>query len=432
MHIAKSIFQSVLWRGLLYLSTFVLNILIARHFEAGVSGSFYYVINIFSLLQLLAGLSMESGILYFGATREIPPARLFNFSLTWTFLAVIFLWLILAGFKITAPQSFSPGQLKVFAVFFISGSLLYNYSTALFYAQKNFFVPNMISLCLNLLLIGLLPYNGTSIIAVINDANYFYLYFSFLLAQGLFTVIAFYLTRIKKVNFRQPSMAELKDLFRYSLLAWAGNIVFFLLYRVDYWFVETYCSSEALGNYIQVSKLGQLFFLLPSMIATAILPLAVTENKETMLQWLALLSRFFLYAYAVVCLVLVLVGYWLFPFIFGDSFNQMYRAFIFLIPGILSLSTLYTLTAYNAGKNQLKANILGCLYALMVVVAGNWWLVPVYGINAAAAVSSVAYVFYQVYLLIDFRKENNSGIKPFFVFKFGDITSLQKLLTSKK
>jgi O-antigen/teichoic acid export membrane protein len=139
-----------------------------------------------------------------------------------------------------------------------------------------------------------------------------------------------------------------------------------------------------------------------------------------------------LYAYAVVCLVLVLVGYWLFPFIFGDSFNQMYRAFIFLIPGILSLSTLYTLTAYNAGKNKLKANILGCLYALMVVVAGNWWLVPVYGINAAAAVSSVAYVFYQVYLLIDFRKENNSGIKPFFVFKFGDITSLQKLLTSKK
>ena len=168
------------------------------------------------------------------------------------------------------------------------------------------------------------------------------------------------------------------------------------------------------------------------MLATAILPLTVSENKETMARWLALISRFFLYFYASICLVVILIGKWLFPAIFGESFNSMYPAFIWLVPGILSLSTLFTLTAYNAGKNKLNVNIIGCLYALFVVLAGNWWLVPIYGINAAAAVSSAGYIIYHVYLLIDFTRENRTGIIPFFVFKFQDIITLKNLLTSLK
>jgi len=430
MPIAKILYQSIVWRGLLYLATFLLNILIARHFEAALSGSIYYIINIFSLVHLVAGLSMESGIIYFGASTAINPAKLFNFSVLWTFIAGLILWLMMILFVTTSYPYISLADLKIFGLFFICGNLLYSYSASLFYAQKNFLVPNVISLCLTLLLILALPYNGSSFFSGITDANYFFIYFLFFIVQGVCTALAFYLLRIKKLHFTQPSKSDLQKLFRYSLLAWLGNIIFFLLYRIDYWFVEKYCSTEALGNYIQVSKLGQLFFLLPSMIATAILPLTATENKETMAHWLALISRFFLYFYAVISLFLLLTGYWLFPKVFGESFTGMYGAFIWLIPGILSLSTLYTLTAYNAGKNKLKTNMLGCLYALIVVIAGNWWLVPVYGINAAAAVSSVGYIVYQVYLLNDFKKENSTGILQFFVFKFEDIRALKKILTS--
>ena len=432
MSIARILYQSIVWRGLLYLATFLLNILIARHFEAAVSGSIYYIINIFSLVHLVCSLSMESGIIYFGSTREISPSKLFYFSILWTLVAGLLLWLIMSVFLKVSYPYITPSQLKIFTILFICGNLLYNYSASLFYAQRNFLVPNVISLFLTILLIVALPNNGLSLFAGISNANYFYFYFIFFIIQGTATALAFYLLKIKKVNFIQPSKFDLKKLFMYSMLAWIGNITFFLLYRIDYWFVEKYCSTEALGNYIQVSKLGQLFFLLPSMLATAILPLTVSENKETMARWLALISRFFLYFYASICLVVILIGKWLFPAIFGESFNSMYPAFIWLVPGILSLSTLFTLTAYNAGKNKLNVNIIGCLYALIVVLAGNWWLVPIYGINAAAAVSSAGYIIYHVYLLIDFTRENRTGIIPFFVFKFQDIITLKNLLTSLK
>ena len=432
MSIAKILYQSIVWKSLLYLATFILNILIARHFEAAVSGNIYYIINLFSFVHLVTSLSMESGIIYFGATSAISPAKLFNFSILWTLVAGVLLWLAMSLFIKTSSPFTTLAQLKIFGLLFICGNLLYNYSSYLFYAQRNFLIPNIISLCFTVLLIIALPGNGWSVFTKINDANYFYLYFLFFTVQGVVTALAFYVLKLKKVNFSRPSKLDLKKLFRYSLLAWLCNIIFFLLYRIDYWFVEKYCSTEALGNYIQVSKLGQTFFLLPSMIATAILPLAVTENKETMARWLALISRFFLYSYAFICLIIILIGKWLFPVIFGESFTAMYPAFIWLTPGILSLSTLFTLTAYNAGKNKLKDNMLGCLYALILVIAGNWLFVPVYGINAAAAVSSIGYIVYHVYLLIDFKKENSSGILQFFVFKWEDITALKKLLTLSK
>ena len=53
MQVGKIVFQNLVWRGLYYVSTFVLNLLIARHYEASVSGSVYYISNLYSLLILV-------------------------------------------------------------------------------------------------------------------------------------------------------------------------------------------------------------------------------------------------------------------------------------------------------------------------------------------------------------------------------------------
>lgn len=432
MPTAKILYQSILWRGLYYFSAFLLNILIARHFKAAESGSIYFIINIFTLAHLLCSLSIDSGIIYFVSKKELDPSRLFNFSILWTILTGIILLAVLPAFISVSYNNISRTELTVYCIFFICGNLLYNFCAGLFYAQNNFLIPNIISLSFNLMLLLCLPFNGNSLLPVITDGNYFYFYFASFPAQALAITIAYYWLEINEITFKLPAKIEFIKLLKYSLFALAGNAAFFLLYRIDYWFVEKYCTTAALGNYIQVSKLGQLFFILPSILATAIFPITASDSKNNILSWLALLSRFFLFFYAGCCLVLVLSGYWLFPFVFGKSFGSMYIAFIFLVPGILSLSALFTLTAYNGGKNKLKANMMGCLLALMVVIAGNWVLVPQYGINAAAGVSSMGYIVYEIYLLYDFKKENDIKLSSFFIFRFEDIITLKKLLLTTK
>ena len=58
------------------------------------------------------------------------------------------------------------------------------------------------------------------------------------------------------------------------LTALAANVVFFLVYKVDYMFVNysPVCTAADLGNYIQVSKLGQMMLIIPQIIASVVFP----------------------------------------------------------------------------------------------------------------------------------------------------------------
>ena len=43
----------------------------------------------------------------------------------------------------------------------------------------------------------------------------------------------------------------LKPLLKYASIAFIGNVLFFLMYRVDYWFIDYFVKDKILlGNYI--------------------------------------------------------------------------------------------------------------------------------------------------------------------------------------
>ena len=427
MYTGRILLQSILWRGLYYVSAFVINILIARHFQASVSGAVYYISSTYALILLVASLSFESGIIYFSAKAEVPADRMFNFSIAWSFIIGLLTFLIGNLFYNKAYHGLEPGFIIISAILFITGNLLSTYCSGFFYAANSFIVPNIIIITGTLILIIFIPYNGKSLLPAINDHNYFYLYFGIFFAQGISMAVAARIKFIKTVSFRFLSIAHVKTLFRYCALAFAGNVIFFLLYRVDYFFVERYCSPEQLGNYIQVSKLVHLFFILPTILASAVFPITAGGRKEGIDKLLTLLSRSIFLLYVLACIFLALTGRWLFPFVFGKSFAGMYLPFLWLVPGILSLSGIFTLTAYFAGKNRIKVNITGSVYALVVIIAGDIFFIPRYGIEAAAIISSIGYMVYQVYIIAIFKKEYNIAVVDFFIFRSSD---LKKIKTS--
>lgn len=425
MQAGRTLFQSMLWRGLYYVAAFVINILIARHFQASVSGDIYYLSSIYALVLLFFSLSLESGIIYFASQGEIPLAKLFNFSVVWssvigllTFLSVYYF------FKDTFSQV--SRSLVVFsATCFIFGNLLATYCSAFFYAHNNFAVPNAINISCTILIILVLPFNGKSIIPSITNDNYFYVYFGSYLVQGICMAVAVRLNYVKKIILQFLTVTEFRMLFHYCGMAFAGNIIYFLLYRIDYWFVARYCTAEQLGNYIQVSKLGHLFFILPTILASAVFPITAGGRNGNINRIIALLSRAVFFIYLLACILLIITGQWLFPYVFGETFGEMYQPFLFLIPGILSLSGLFTLTAYFAGRNKIKTNIIGSVYALAAILAGDIIFIPVYGINAAALVSSIGYIIYQSYILFIFKKEFNVPLNHFFIVKISDFTAIR-------
>ena len=421
MPVKKTIYQNVIWRGFYYLTAFLLNIAIARHFSAEGSGQLYYLVSIYSLAVLVISLSFESGITYFAANKEIAPSRLLSFSIAWSLVAGLLIFLFIYLFVPVNLQGADRSFLLLSVFCFITGNLLTTYTSGLFYAQKNVSWPNSISALINLGLISLLVSGKV-------DENYFQLYFIAFLLQGIFVTL-FYIIKYKPdlvAGFLNRK--EFVLLARYCVLAFLSNLIFFLLYRVDYWFVDYYGKENELGNYIQVSKLGQLFFILPTVLAGAVFPLTAGGQKRVVNKLLPSISRMILFVYLLACLVLAATGQWLFPTIFGKSFDGMYWPFLCLVPGILSLSGLFTLTAYYSGKNRIKVNIQGSLLALAVIIVGDSIFIPRYGIAAAALVSSIGYIVYQVYVLVIFKKEYGTPISDFFIPRASDWKELKTLL----
>jgi O-antigen/teichoic acid export membrane protein len=419
MRLKKLILQNIFWRGLYFFSVFVLNILIARYFKASGSGWIYYLINNLSFLLLIAGASLESGAGYYSAKHETSSLKVAQVCLVWAIIASV----ISGFFLFLFPHFFLDSDIANKEYFFsciayVFGTLLISYFSALFFAKQHFFISNFILFFSNLSMICVILLSaGNSFFS----AHFVTIYFSFFLLQGIVIMIIYFL-RYQYLQKSVLQLTELKKIWSYSLLALCANITFFLVYRVDYWFVKQFCSEKDLGNYIQVSKIGQIFLLIPIMIAAIIFPRTAGESDINIQASLKFLSRVLFSFYFFFVIILSVCGKWFFPLIYGYSFDNMYEPFLLLSPGILSLSIQTLLAAYFAGRDKVNVNFFGALLSLIIIISGNAWLTPMYGIKAASAISSVGYICYLIFSLIVFNKNNNGKTSEFFILKKSDVS----------
>jgi O-antigen/teichoic acid export membrane protein len=429
MQFSKALQHTIGWKSLNTLLAFGINLLLVRIMGAESSGTFFYSITVLSFLTLAASWSMEAGITYYGSNDPestpviallIIPVLIVQAAASWLVLRVL-------------PINLEVGLSWVYVL----SNLAITYFSALFYARK-FFIPVNVIVCLvNLFVfaaLGFIHYQGGSILAggagakqsVLDLAANVY-FFGFLVQAILLAVIFFLRSTLQPgTKIFQGQLA--KNIFRYSSIAFLSNILFFLVTRIDYYFVNRFCDAVSLSNYVQVSKLGQLLVLLPTMMAAVIFPYSAGAGEEDYLQKLQALCRGITLLFLPVSLVIIATGPWLFPWMFGAGFHGMYGSFLWYLPGFYCLSIVTLLAAYLAGKSLLTANLVGTLLALIAVMTGDLLLIPTWGINGAAAASSIAYAVCLCYLLWTFNKKLQVAPAAFF----GIRKELQRLTWYKK
>lgn len=433
MRFKQIIFSSLLWRGLYFFTVLLLNIVVSRYFQAKGTGWIYYIINYFSFILIVASLSLESGMTFFASKMAIRENKLATFSVVWsTIVSVVIVLLIYLYYK-NPNQEITRNQFAFFAITYISGILLTTFFCSLFYTQKNYALPNIILSITNALLIIYflvsLPYDTTPQL----ETHLLRWYFLNYVIQGVLLAIAYWKRNELAAGFSLPGMAELKMLFRYSLFALSSNLVFFLLYRIDYWFVKNncpVCHEGDLGNYIQVSKMGQMFLLLPGILASTIFPRTAAGFREQVNNALSPIIKGILLLYGGIMILLALTGHFLFPWVYGPSFINMYVPFLLLIPGVLALSVMALFSAYNAGKDKVSTNMKASLIGLFIIVAGDIYFIPRYGINAAAVISSVGYMGSLIFIIVNFKKEYKTSMVDFIIPRRSDWDTLKKLILS--
>src|SRR5690606_6590988 len=114
---------------------------------------------------------------------------------------------------------------------------------AIFNAEGQFKTPNLLLSAGNMILCGLYLLNyWYPFLRMADITGLFYLV---TLVQGLSLVI-YYFSVLRKPMVPAPGASDVKrkPVFVYAGHALLANVVFFLLYRSDYWFVEAWCSEN--------------------------------------------------------------------------------------------------------------------------------------------------------------------------------------------
>ena len=437
MSFKQLLYKVLIWRGLYLLSAFLLNILVARHYSAVGSSMIYYLINLYSFVLLIAGFSLESGMGFFLAKKEAGARSLAALSIGWTLAATLLSVGLLKIWFLFFDSDVDSGLWRMTALTFIPGQLLITFFMALFYSKESTALPNMILTAINIVLIVLiptasLPPNALATPLSTELSGYLTLYFTGILLQGVIMAAVFLLKHGKERQQGLPDQALLKKLFRFSLVALIANVAFFLVYRVDYWWVKNYCTPDELGNYIQVSRLGQMILVVPGLLAGAVFPGTALGKGQHMPDHMARMSRIAVPLFLSLFVLTALLGRQLFPLLFGRSFDKMYVPFLVILPGIFFLSVLALLSAWFGGLKRPGVNAAGALAGLLVIITGDLLFIPRFGITAAAAASTAGYFTCLLWSLLAFRKESRIGLGSLWIIKKEDWHWLKRQILLKR
>lgn len=409
MGLAKKIGENIFWRGLYLASLFLINLLMARILGAGESGQFFLLINNLALIILVIGFCLEAALVFYGASGEIAFNKLAGIALLWSLPAPI---IIAVFFWFGGPlQANSPGML--FIMVYVFSFLLINNFSGLFHAHQNFSTGNQVLTLVNIFYIAYMVVATNFSIdknddqirnSLLVQERIKWGYFITVFVQGIILVIISR-TKLSLKKWELPSASEMQLLLRYAGQSLIANIVFFLVNRSGYWFVDYYCNDQLLGNYIQVSRLGQIFILPAVLIAGSLFPQTAGEKINFQSNSFYFLWKSLIIIYVSTMLLSVLIGKPVINFLWGEGYDEMYSTWLFYIPGVLFLAISYLFSPLFAGKGQVIYNIQIGLVALIVVALCSFIFVPLWGIHGAAMASSVGFMSMMIlYIIIAKRK----------------------------
>lgn len=406
----QKLLAGIVWRAINVLVAFIFNALFVRQIGAASSGTFFYLLNNLFFVILFLGVGLESGISYYNARKEQSVSYFFSISLMWSIVGA-FLFFIITH---SIPDKLMPIENRhLFLTLYVFGSMLNSFLSAIYFTNHNSKTPNILAALSNVMLILLLP-NMPWINNSISYTVYVNIYLSLVILAPLILAALLFKSGTK-FSLSYFKINTIRPLLLFSFHSFIIGLLFNLLQRSDYWIVKKWCSISDAGNYFQATKVMQLLLILPALASFSLYPLivqSIQKNEKsndqigTADRVLKLVGLYFFVAF-LLSLFVILAGYWVFPFLYGLSFGNMYLITLLLIPGLIFFAGTFPLTTFFSGKNENITTIIFLSFAILVMIVCNVILTPSFFIYGAAISSSVANFFYFVLLFRKFLKQNS-------------------------
>lgn len=430
INLKKNILTSGSFRLLIMIASFFTSFMSARYLGVKIKGEYSY---------LLTMTGFAWAILDMGVSRSIPYlARKFPEKIHEVYSFTLFLFLlesILLGF---VGLSFI-GFWSEFLSFELSGAstllLVAIITTSKFGLQLQSFQVGMnriwdlsIARLLSTLFIVILLLIALLFIRDVNK-----LIFMLAIVLGSHLLIIGYIqstTKLGPIKFRfDPGL--LKIIYTYSFRVFVSSLLVTFLIRADIILIKRALDYSQVGIYSIAANIIDVLQIASNTVGNLLLvKLADSVTIEDKWDIMRRIIFVFTIVLGVANLGFILLGRILLGIFFGVEFLPVYGVYLWLIPASFSLSFGSLFNNYLNSKGFPVISIVFPAIALLLNIALNLLLIPVWGIYGAALATSIAYTLWFVLIVIFEHYTTGRTMLSYLVPRKSDLLEIRDFAVS--
>ncbi len=246
-----------------------------------------------------------------------------------------------------------------------------------------------------------------------------------LIALGITTIAICWVARRDGTFSIRPSGTLLAEELNFGSRAIFGTIAERLQFRSDAFLVNIIVGVRATGIYSVTSGLAETLWYIPNSLGTVMFSRAV-DPKSDAGRIASVLTRTTLAVAFVTAVPAFIFGPRLVRAFYGARFSDAGVALRLILPGVVAYSVVAVLSRYIVGRGKPGTGTLILVAGLAANIVSNLILIPRYGINGAAASSSISYILTAGLTLVAFRRLSGRGMIETLVIRRSDLVALRR------
>ena len=203
--------------------------------------------------------------------------------------------------------------------------------------------------------------------------------------------------------------ATTRKVIRYGTVTQIANVLHIGNKRFSFYLIKRFMGLPSLGIYTAGVQLTEGLRLIGQSISIVqFATLSNTSDKNYATQLTIKLMKFTVLLTFAAVLILVILPESFYTWIFSKAFTGVKPVILILSPGVMALAANAIFSHYFSGlgnpKVNLWSNVVGFVFTLILAFS----LIPLFGINGAAATASVSYISTVIYQYIIFKKRTGT------------------------
>jgi len=395
---------------------FITNVLISRYLGPDGKGVLAALLIYPTLLVSMSELGIRQASIYIVGKKEHTESKIIGVILFFLVLmSVVSIIAISLIFIFLRNPAFNESMI-ILALMIVPLMLCISYSQGVFLGKEqitNFVRTSWIASALELgFIVLLVVYANQYIIGALTAK-----------ILGL-ALVAFYalwlISKIAPIKINLDIQLA-KKMLHLGIVYGIALFVLNLNYKVDIILLDLLSNPFELGQYTVGVTIAELIWQLPTALSLLVFSKSANAiDPRTFSKDISKLMRVVLVFAIVGAVTLFFASSYLIPLLFGSEFIPSVEVMQLLLPGIVIMTIFKVLNMDLAGKGKPFISLVVFAPVVVLNIALNFLLIPLYGSNGAAIASSLSYTIGGLLFLVVYARVVDISIKEMFKYQKAD------------